>query len=256
MKIATWNVNSIKARKDRALAWLNEKKPDVVCLQELKLEDKAVPVDEFKEAGYFTVSLGQKTYNGVAILSRSEPREVRRGLEDGVDDPQARLIEAVIDGVTVISAYMPNGQAVGTDKFLYKLEWLTRLRAYLDRHHSADKPLALCGDYNVAPDDLDVAFPDQWADSVLCHPDSRARLEALRSWGLVDVFRKHHPEGHVYSWWDYRMLAFPKGNGLRIDHIFATPSLAERSVGAEVDRNQRKGQLPSDHAPVIVDFRD
>ncbi len=256
MKIATWNVNSIRARHDRLLAWLDRHAPDVLCLQELKGTDDAFPFDAVSEAGYHAVVFGQKTYNGVAILSRAEPTDVERGMGDDVDDPQARLVSAQIGGVRVICAYVPNGQEVGSDKYAYKLGWMRRLRDHLDRRFASSDDLVLCGDFNVAPDDADVANPERWADSVLCHRDVRDGLEHVGGWGLVDVFRQHHPEGGVYSWWDYRRLAFPKNDGLRLDHIFATESLAERCTAAEVDRDERKGTKPSDHAPVIATFDD
>ncbi|MBU0984898.1 MAG: exodeoxyribonuclease III [candidate division Zixibacteria bacterium] len=254
MKIATWNVNSIRSRLERLLALLERHQPDVLCLQELKATDDVFPRDEITQAGYYSVVYGQKTYNGVAILSRSEPSDIRCGLEDGVDDPQARLVSAEIDGVRVLSAYIPNGSSVDSDKFAYKLQWLSRLRQLLDRAYDPEKPLAICGDFNVAIDDLDVAEPNKWADSVLCVPQVREALATVTQWGLVDTYRERHPEGGLYSWWDYRQLAFPKNNGLRIDHVFATAPLAQRCVAAEIDRDERKGQKPSDHAPVIVEF--
>ncbi len=254
MKIATWNVNSIRARQERLLGWLGEHQPDVVCLQELKVTDDAFPHDAIGAAGYHAAVLGQKTYNGVAILSKTEPTEVLRGLDDDVDDPQARLLAANVEGVRILSAYVPNGQEVGSDKFAYKLDWLRRLRAYLDHRHTPSQPLVVCGDLNVAPDEHDVANPEQWADSVLCHAQARDALSQVCAWGLVDVFRQHHPEGGLYSWWDYRMLAFPKNNGLRIDHVLATEPMAKRCTSAEIDREQRKGPKPSDHAPVMAEF--
>ena len=256
MKIATWNVNSIRARHERLLAWLEKVQPDVLCVQELKVTDDAFPYDVVREAGYCPAVHGQKTYNGVAILSRAEPQDVAVGMGDDVDDPQARLISARIDGVRIISAYIPNGSEVGSDKWLYKLEWMQRLREHLERNFEPSDPVILCGDFNVARDDADVANPDQWADTVLCHQDARDALERIRQWGFTDVFREHHPDGGVYSWWDYRMLGFPKNNGIRLDYVFATQSLARSCVTAEVDRDERKGQKPSDHAPVIAIFED
>ena len=211
----------------------------------------AFPFDPIREAGYHAAVYDQKAYNGVAIL---EPVQVDRGLGDDVDDPQARFIAANVAGVRVISAYVPNGQMVGSEKYDYKLDWIRRLRDYLERRCQPSDPLILCGDFNVAPDDSDVANPERWGGSVLCHQAAREALEAVRRWGFADIFRQHHPEGGVYSWWDYRMLAFPKNDGLRIDHVFATESLARRCTGAEIDRGERKGQKPSDHAPVIAAF--
>lgn len=255
MKIASWNVNSLNVRLPHLEQWLREAAPDVVSLQETKLEDLRFPDDVLAGHGYRSVFSGQKTYNGVAILSREEPEDVERGLP-GIGDPQARLLSAQISGVRVISAYFPNGEQVGTEKYAYKLAWMARLREYLESRYVPSQPLVLCGDFNVARDERDVARPAQWAESVLFHETARDALEQIRLWGLIDVVRKHHPEGGIYSWWDYRMLGFPKNNGLRIDHIFATEPLAHRSTSAEIDREERKGEKPSDHAPVIAVFAD
>jgi exodeoxyribonuclease III len=254
MKIATWNVNSIRAREDRVVAFLEREHPDVVCLQELKVEEKDFPFERLQEAGYHAAVLGQRTYNGVAILSRAELTAVTKGMGDDVDDPAARLIDGTVDGIRIASAYFPNGQTVGSDKYEYKLEWMSRLLHWLDRTATPDDQIILCGDFNVAPEDRDVARPEEWAGSVLCHQQARDALERLRQWGLVDVFRRHNEDGGLYSWWDYRMLAFPKGNGLRIDHIYASRPVAARSTGARIDRNERKGKKPSDHVPVIAEF--
>ena len=254
MKVATWNVNSVRARLERLLAWLGANGPDVLCLQELKVPDDAFPTEALAAAGYHAVVHGQPTYNGVAILARSVPTEVEVGLQDGVDDSQARLIGARVDGIRILSAYVPNGGEVGSDKFAYKLAWMQRLRAYLAAHASPAEPLLLCGDLNVAPEDRDVARPAEWSDTVLCHAEARAALQELLAWGLVDTFRLHHAEGGLYSWWDYRQLGFPKNNGLRIDHILATAPLAKRCTGASIDREARKGKQPSDHAPVMAAF--
>jgi exodeoxyribonuclease-3 len=254
MKLATWNVNSVRARLDRLIAWLGREQPDVVCLQELKVTDVDFPFDQVRAAGYDAAVHGQKTYNGVAVLSRTSITEVVSGMGDGADDPEARLISARTAGVRVVSAYVPNGQIVGSEKWAYKLDWLRRLRAYLDRTADPAAPLVLCGDFNVAPEDRDVARPDEWRGTVLCHQDGRAALGAIVAWGLVDAIRLHHAGEGPFSWWDYRMLGFPKNNGLRIDHIFLTRPLAERCTEAYVVRDERKGKLPSDHAPVVAVF--
>lgn len=254
MKIATWNVNSIRMRAERLLRWLERNRPDVICLQELKATDDQVPLPSLEAAGYHVAAFGQPTYNGVAILSRRPLEDVRRGLDDDVDDPAARLISARVDGLRIVCAYVPNGQSMGSDKAAYKVEWLGRLRRYLERTAKTSDRLLLCGDFNVARDDKDVAFPQRWASSVLFHPEMRRALEGLISWGLVDVFRRHHPQGGVYSWWDYRMLSFPKGDGLRIDYVFATEALVPECVGVTIDRDERKGKQPSDHAPVVVEL--
>jgi exodeoxyribonuclease-3 len=255
MKLATWNVNSVRARQDRLLAWLASRQPDVLCLQELKTEESGFPFAEVKAAGYEVAMAGQKTYNGVAILSRTPITDVKRGLADGVDDQQARLIAGTVDGVRIISAYVPNGQAVGTDKYAYKLAWLARLRKYLDRYTNAGEPLALCGDFNVAPEERDVHDPLAWVGETLFHIDSRNALAKVVEFGLVDTLRLHHEGPGLFSWWDYRMLGFPKNRGLRIDQIWATRPLAERCVEASIDREERKGKLPSDHAPCLAVFR-
>ena len=252
MKIATWNVNSVKARRERLLAFLARHGPDVVCLQELKTEEAGFPRDELLAVGYHAAVLGQKTYNGVAVLTRSLPSDVTTGFGDGGDESQARFVTATVDGIRFASAYVPNGQTVGSEKWTYKLEWLARLRSWVERQ--AGTPLVLCGDYNVAPEERDVANPAAWEGTVLCHEEVRAAFGRLRSLGLVDAFRLHHAEGGLYTWWDYRQLAFPKNDGLRIDHVLVSLELAPRCVSAVVDRDERKGKLPSDHAPVLVEL--
>ncbi|HEY2804850.1 MAG TPA: exodeoxyribonuclease III [Gemmatimonadales bacterium] len=254
LKLATWNVNSIRMRLERLLGWLGREQPDIVCLQELKVTDEAFPRMELEAAGWHVALRGQKTYNGVAILARTPPEDVRIGMTDGVADEEARLIAAKAGGIRVLSAYVPNGKFVGSDTWPYKLEWLRRLRAYLDTAYDKSEPLAVCGDFNVAPEDRDVARPEEWRESVLCHPDARSLLGELCRWGLVDTIRLHHAGDGPYSWWDYRMLGFPKGNGLRIDHILATSPLAARCREAYVVRDERKGKSPSDHAPVVAVF--
>jgi exodeoxyribonuclease-3 len=252
MKIATWNVNSIRARESRLVRWLGARQPDVVCLQELKVAEEAFPFEALREAGYHAAVHGQRTYNGVAVLSREEPRDIERGLGD--DDEQARLISVRVGGLRVVCAYAPNGEEVGSEKWTYKLDWLRRLRAYLDRRCRPDELLVLGGDFNVAPEVRDVVDPAAWEGSVLFHPQARAALEEVRRWGLADTLRLHHPEPGLYSWWDYRRLAFPRNQGLRIDLILATAPLAEPCRAALIDREERKGKQPSDHAPVIAEF--
>lgn len=252
--VATWNLNSIRSRLDRLFTWLGANRPAILCLQELKAPESEFPFERLQELGYHAAVLGQPTYNGVAIVSRWPLEDVRRGLDDGVADEQARLIAATTNGVRVLSAYVPNGQVVGSEKWTYKLEWLARLLAYLQRHHQPNEPLLVCGDFNIAPDDRDVAYPATWAESVLCHPEGRAALGKLLDWGLVDVFRRFYPEGGVYTWWDYRGRAFERGDGLRLDLVLATAPLAEKAIAARVDRQEREGEKPSDHVPVVVTF--
>lgn len=254
MKIITWNVNSITVRLERLLALLEREAPDVVCLQELKCIDEKFPTQAIEAAGYHIALHGQKTYNGVAILSRTALSDVHTGLQDGVDDPQARLIAARVQGIFVICVYVPNGSEMGSEKCAYKLAWYKRLRAFLDSHIDAHAPAIVCGDFNVAPNDTDVARPESWAQSVLCHPDMREALAHVSAFGLIDVFTKHNPAGGLYSWWDYRHLGFQKNNGLRIDLLMATENLACRSTAARVDRDERRGERPSDHAPVCASF--
>lgn len=257
--VATWNVNSLRMRQERLLAWLAERRPDILCLQELKMEDSLFPLMEFQAAGYRALCHGQKTYNGVAILSRSEhgaPEDVVAGMGDGDPDTEARLLSATIPGlgVRVLSAYIPNGQVVGSDKYSYKLAWLARLRRYLDARCDPQTPLVLCGDYNVAPDDRDVYDPPGWADTVICHPEVRAGFQRLLDFGLSDALRLRNQQAGLYTYWDYRQLAFPKNQGLRIDHILCTAPLAARCLDAQVDRQARKGKQPSDHAPFLARF--
>ncbi|MGD1917345.1 MAG: exodeoxyribonuclease III [Phycisphaerales bacterium] len=261
MRIMTWNVNSVKVRAERLAGVLERHEPDVLCLQELKTPElPAEMLADLKDRGYHAAVHGQKTYNGVAILSKAEPQDVLVGFEgigfdaDGGDDPHARLIGAVVYGVRIYSGYFPNGGEVGSEKFVYKLAWMRRLRELLDARHSADEPLIVAGDVNVAPFDGDVAKPDRWNESTHCVPEAREGLQHVEAFGLADVFYQKHQEGGVYSWWDYRQLAFPKGDGLRIDIIYATKDLAATCSDARVDRDERKGKQPSDHAPVIADF--
>lgn len=255
MKVATWNVNSIRARRQHVIDWLDAAQPDVLCLQELKVADSDFPFEEVRECGYEAEVFGQKTYNGVAILSRHPLSNVVRSLADDDDDPQARLISADVQGVTVLSAYFPNGGEVGSDKYEYKLRWMGRLRKVLQtRFDSKADQVALCGDFNVAPHDDDIGRPSEWRASVLACDPVREAFQSIASVGLTDVFRPFHPDGGVFSWWDYRGRGFERGNGLRIDHIYTTATLAERTVGAVVDREERRKKSPSDHAPVIVEF--
>jgi exodeoxyribonuclease-3 len=254
MRLATWNVNSVRAREERVLRWLSARQPDVVCLQELKVADDAFPHLPLRALGYHAAVHGQKTYNGVAVLSRTTPAEVERGFGDGGDESQARLVAARVDDIHVVSVYVPNGQEVGSEKWAYKVEWLKRLRVWLDRRFARTDLVALCGDMNVAPEARDVCDPAAWEPSVLFHPEARAALEGVCAWGLVDAFRLHHEAPGLYTWWDYRMLAFPRNQGLRIDHVLLSEPLAARCTAARIDRDERKGKLPSDHAPVVVEL--
>ncbi len=252
--IASWNINSIRARQERLLAWLDAHKPDALCLQETKVTDDIFPHEALAEVGYQAVVHGQKTYNGVALLSREPATEVVRGFGDGLDDSQARFIGGTVAGVRVYSAYIPNGSSVGSDKYQYKLEWLARLRAFLDRQETPSTPVALCGDWNVAPEDRDVHDPKLWEGELLCTEAERKALQRIVDWGFADTFRLHCQDEGKFSWWDYRMLGFPKNRGLRIDHIYASGPLRERCTEALIHRDERKGKGASDHAPVSASF--
>ncbi len=252
MKIASWNINSLRKRQDRLFAWLEESKPDVVCLQETKCSDEQFPLLALQAAGYQAVYHGEKSYNGVAILSKAEPEEVILGLRDATEDAQTRLISATIEGVRIHSVYAPNGQAIGSPAYQYKLDWFARLRARLQQENHAR--VIVAGDFNVAPGDLDVHDPELWRGAIMCSDAERAALAGLTALGLRDTLRTLHPESRAYSWWDYRMLSFPKDRGLRIDLILATKNLLKTCVGAGVDRAMRKGKDPSDHAPIWAEF--
>jgi exodeoxyribonuclease-3 len=252
VKLATWNINSIRAREERLLTWLGQERPDVLCLQETKVEDAGFPLAPLTKAGYEVATFGQRSYNGVAIASTQPLTDVTRGFGDGVEDDEARVIAATTHGMRVVCVYVPNGQDLTSDRYPYKLAWFGRLRAYLERTSSADAPLALCGDMNVAPDDRDVWSPEKWAGSIHCSPPERAALAGVADFGLTDVFRHHHGDEKLYSWWDYRGVSFFKNQGLRIDLIYLTQPLVARCTGCVIDRNARKGQDASDHAPVVA----
>jgi exodeoxyribonuclease-3 len=253
MKVVSWNINSLRRRQERLLAWLEQTQPDVVCLQETKCTDEQFPVLDLRAAGYHSAFHGQKSYNGVAILSKAEPREVRPSLCDEEEDPQARVIAATIGAVRVYSIYAPNGQAVGSPAYEYKLKWYARLRNCLERE-SREQHLVVCGDFNVAPKDEDVYDPDLWRGAIMCSDGERNAFEELCDIGLADTLRLHHHEPGLFSWWDYRMLSFPKNRGLRIDAILTSRALAEHCSAAGIEREMRKGKEPSDHAPVWAEF--
>jgi exodeoxyribonuclease III len=252
VKIVSWNINSLRKRQERLVRWLEETSPDVVCLQETKCPDEQFPVLALNAAGYRSACHGEKSYNGVAILSKSELTDVRVSLCDETSDPQARVIAATVRNVRVFSIYAPNGQAVGSPAYQYKLSWFRRLHDCLAKEKS--KYLAVCGDFNVAPADADVHDPVLWRGAIMCSQEERAAFASLCELGLTDSLRLHHPEGGLFSWWDYRMLAFPKNRGLRIDAILVSKPLAKECREAGIDREMRKGKEPSDHAPVWAEF--
>lgn len=250
MKIACWNVNSIRARLEHVSRWLAESGTDVLLLQETKIEEDLFPWVELEGLGYRTLAVGERAYNGVAIVSRFPTSEVVRSLPGDPSDEETRFLQATIDGrLKVISCYVPNGVSVGSEKWEYKLAWLGRLRSYLERFTPADR-LLLGGDFNIAPEDADCYRPDIWAQSVLCHPAGRSSFDALKKWGLRDLFRSHHSESGRYSWWDYSPRTFKKNDGLRIDHLLATPELAAHCTDCDIDIAPRGWTRPSDHTPV------
>lgn len=255
MLVASWNVNSIRARQARVVEWVQRHRPDVLCLQETKVTDDAFPLEPFRAAGYEVALHGQKAYNGVAIASRVGLTDVRRGFDDGGDEVGSRLISAQVGGIHVYCVYVPNGQVVGSAQWDVKLLWFDRLRALLQRHAPSD-PVVVTGDFNVAPEERDVHDPEFWKRQVLFHPLARAALQRLCGDRLIDTFRLHHQEAGLYSWWDYRGLGFPRNLGLRIDLVLASTELAARCTAASIDREARKGALPSDHAPVLARFAD
>jgi exodeoxyribonuclease-3 len=251
MKIATWNVNSLKVRLPHLLQWLAENPVDVLCIQETKLTDDKFPLAEINAAGYQAVFTGQKTYNGVAILSRHPITDVVKN-NPRFEDAQQRIIAATIEGVRFICAYVPNGQMVDSDKYGYKLSWLASLREWLEDEMRTHEELAILGDYNIAPEDRDVHDPVEWAGQIHCSDRERAALAALVELGLCDSFRLFEQPEKSYSWWDYRQLAFRRNRGLRIDHILLSPKLATRCTACAIDRNPRKWDQPSDHTPVVA----
>jgi len=254
MKTATFNTNSVRARLPIILGWLAREQPDILSIQETKVQDKDFPVKALEEAGYRAVFRGQKSYNGVAVLSRSPLEDVESRLEvRGVDE--ARFISGRLGDVHVINVYVPQGFQVGSDKFQFKLAWLEHLYDYIQARHAASAPLLVTGDFNVACSALDVYDPETYRGEVGFHPDEQSRMEAFFDWGLVDIFRKHISEGGYYTFWDYRIPnGFKRNMGWRIDYILATPSLAEKSRSVRIDREARAMNKPSDHTFLVVEF--
>ena len=257
MRIATWNVNSLKARLPRVEEWLADVQPDVLCMQETKMTDDAFPSMVFASMGYDAAHHGQGQWNGVAILSKVGLSEVVANFATGIEpDPEARIVTALCGGVRVSSVYVPNGRAVDHEHYRYKLDWMSRLREHVAAQGSPGDDVVVAGDFNIAPTDLDVWDPSKLVGSTHVTPEERAALAALTDWGMVDLFRQHHADGKLYSWWDYRGGDFHQGRGMRIDLVLGTRTVAERCTFSVVDRNARKGESPSDHAPVIVDLAD
>ncbi len=255
LRLATWNVNSLKARLPRVEEWIEQMQPDVLCLQETKLADGAFPALTFRAMGYECAHHGQGQWNGVAILSRCGLADVRAGWDDGGEaDLDARLLWATCGDLRVASAYVPNGRALDDDHYAYKLRWLERLRTTLDDLEDPSALVAVCGDFNIAPDDRDVHDPASFVGATHVSEAERAALTRLEDWGLADVFRDHYDDGGLFSWWDYRRGDFHQGRGMRIDLVLTSASLTPKARTVLIDRNARKGKQPSDHAPVIVDL--
>ena len=253
MKIATWNVNSMNVRLPHVLEWLQNHDPDVLVLQEIKQLTEKFPAGELREAGYESVASGQKTYNGVAVVSKSPASDPMTDFP-GFEDPQRRVLAATIDGVRVVNLYVPNGSEVGSVKYAYKLNWLASLHGFLEAELRQHENLVVLGDFNIAPADADVYDPEKWGDAILCSPAEREALGKLIDLGLTDVFRKFdHPEG-TFSWWDYRAAGFRRNAGLRIDLILTSAGMTERCSASYVDKEPRAWERPSDHAPVVAEF--
>jgi exodeoxyribonuclease III len=251
MKLATWNVNSLSVRLPQLLDWLAANPVDAIVLQETKLTDDKFPAAELSAAGYHAAWFGQKTYNGVALLSRTESTDVVRNIP-GFTDEQARVVAGTVDGVRVIGGYFPNGQAPDSDKFTYKMAWLDALQAWVRTEMAQHPKLVLMGDFNIAPEDRDVYDPVAWAGQIHCTPQERGHFQALLGLGLTDAFRLFEQAPRSWSWWDYRNLAFRKNQGLRIDHILVSPTLKDQVTACEIDKAPRRNERPSDHAPVVV----
>ncbi|MBX3299488.1 MAG: exodeoxyribonuclease III [Acidobacteria bacterium] len=254
MKIATWNVNSINVRIPHLVEWARSAEPDVICLQETKCVDENFPLTVINELGYEAAFFGQKSYNGVAILSKFPIDDVEKGFPDDDDEAPKRLIAATIGGVRVVNTYIPNGTELGTDKFQFKLDWLQRLRRYFEESCSKDADVLLCGDFNVAMDEIDVWSVAQWEGKLHFTKTERAAMHYVKQWGFNDLFRSLHPDSREFSWWNYREGAWQRDQGLRIDYIWTSASLAKRARSCEIDRYPRGLEKPSDHAPVIAEF--
>jgi exodeoxyribonuclease-3 len=254
MLIATWNVNSILARMASVTRWLDLVKPDVLCMQETKCTDDKFPTLIFQERGYQCQLFGQQSYNGVAILTREPCETVRRGYPDDDESAQSRLLTTTVGDINLITVYVPNGQLVGSEKYGFKLEWMKRLREFLDANYDRNTPVLLCGDFNVAPDERDVHDVRLWQGRILFSEPERAALERIKEWGFTDAFRLHTETGGNYSWWDYRAGAFRRNLGLRIDHIWISDPIVPRNIHTWIDMEPRTWEKPSDHAPVVAEF--
>ncbi|MGX2039075.1 exodeoxyribonuclease III [Methylocaldum sp. MU1018] len=254
MKIATWNVNSLRVRLPHVLSWLGREQPDVLAVQETKMTDPEFPVAELAEAGYRSVYSGQKTYNGVAVLSTLDLGDPVTD-PAGFDDPQRRILAVTVGDYRIVDLYVPNGGEVGSDKYAYKLDWLAKMRDYLSLELERHPRLVVLGDFNIAPEDRDVYDPESWRERILCSTPEREAFRALLDLGLSDVFRRFEQAEKSYTWWDYRLNAFRRNMGLRIDHILTSSALSEDCLACRIDVEPRRLERPSDHAPVVAEFR-
>ena len=254
MKIATYNVNSLRKRLPAVLAWLSEQRPDVLCLQETKVQDSEFPVAAVEAAGYHATFRGMKSYNGVATLTREKPDHVVHGFGKDAEEEAVRILQTTVNGIRIVNTYVPQGYSIKSDKYQFKLEWFKRLRRYFEEHLRVDEPAIWLGDLNVAPEPIDVYHPDRRMKDVDFHIDAREAYKQARDWGFVDVFRQLHPERVQYTYWDYFRNAFENDWGWRIDHILATRILAARCAKAEVDVEPRRGTAASDHTVVWAEF--
>jgi len=254
MLFATWNINSINARLSHIQEFLDNYSPDILCMQETKVVDEKFPRDIFIERGYEIEIYGEKSYNGVAIASKEPIENIVRGFTEEIAAGSKRLIAADIAGIKVLNVYIPNGQAVGSEKYHYKLEWLCALEKHIKDHYSPDDDLIICGDFNIAPEDKDIYKAHEWNGRIMASPVERDHLQKIKDWGFTDIFRRHHDEPGLFTWWDYQAGAFRRNMGFRIDHIWTSESLAEKCAAAMIAREMRELEKPSDHAPVLAEF--
>lgn len=255
MRIATWNVNSVKARMTNVLEWLQAAQPDVLLLQEIKCETDTFPALEFQGMGYQCYVKGQKSYNGVAILSRTPATDILDHLPDNSEDTQARYLEATINGIRLATIYLPNGNPIDSEKFPYKLRWMARLKKHAQKLLATEEPIILGGDFNVIPTDIDVWNPKAWENDALFRPESRAAFREILHLGYTEAFRTLHPDqAHAYSFWDYQAGAWPQDHGIRIDHFLLSPEAADRMTACSIDRAPRGKEKASDHTPVVLEI--
>ncbi|HTF90553.1 MAG TPA: exodeoxyribonuclease III [Planctomycetota bacterium] len=252
MKIATWNVNSVRARMERVVAWIEDKQPDVLCMQEIKCLDEQFPRQVFEDLGYRVATFGQKTYNGVAILAKQNLEDVVRGLPGETSDAQKRVLGAQVGDTLILNLYVVNGEKVGSEKFAYKMEWMARVAEFVRERYDMSEKIVLCGDFNVTFDDRDVYDPEGWREKILCSTPERTALAKFGELGLRDAFRHFTTEGGHYTWWDFRTGGFKRDHGLRIDHFLMSDAALAACRGIEIDKGARGGEKPSDHAPVIA----